>query len=150
MTRERPEPSASHEGRVARTDGRSRPAPWHRLIGSRARPRAWLPAFALALATLASLAPVYGCGKTLSDEDCGKVADNLRAIWTAEAKRAATAQNTPSDKGALVIKSEGDKLVADWTTECKRDLVGHRIDERDVTCLLQAKSIEQVNACGAR
>ena len=127
MRRERPEPSTCRARGVARAR-----------------------ASASALALVCALAPGYGCGKSLTEDDCRKVADNLRVIWTADAKRAAAAQSAPSDKGALVIKSEGDKLVADWTSECKRDLMGHRVSEREVTCLLQAKSIEQLNACNSR
>lgn len=94
-----------------------------------------------------SLSVICGCGKTLSEEDCRNIAGNMRAVWQTESQKAATAEGAKSDKAAAVIKTEGDKLVADWSLECKKELEGRRVDAKEVDCLLRAKTIEQINKC---
>ena len=88
-----------------------------------------------------------GCGKTVTDDDCRKVGENMLQIWQSESAKAASTDGADSEKARNVIKSEGDKLVADWSTECKKELLGRRADPREIDCLLVAKSIEQINKC---
>ena len=88
-----------------------------------------------------------GCGKTVTDDDCRKVGENMLQVWQAESAKAASADGADSEKARNVIKSEGDKLVADWSTECKKELMGRRVDPKEMDCLLKAKSIEQINKC---
>jgi hypothetical protein len=91
-------------------------------------------------------ASAVGCGKTVTDDDCRKVGANMLQIWQAESAKAASTDGADSEKARNVIKSEGDKLVTDWSTECK-ELTGRRVDANEIDCLLRAKSIEQVNKC---
>ena len=86
-----------------------------------------------------------GCGKTITEDDCKKITDNMREVWAAEAKKAAPSEG--ADKATGVIRSEGDKLTADWTAECKKELVGRRVDPKEMDCLLKAKSVEQIAKC---
>src|SRR5690349_54330 len=90
------------------------------------------------------LPALSGCGgsKTLTEEDCKKIDAQVREVWQAEAKKAAAAVEVKSDKATAVIKTEGDKLDADWMTECKKDLVGKPVDQKEIACLLSAKTIE--------
>ena len=88
-----------------------------------------------------------GCGKTVTDDDCRKVEENMLQVWQSESTKAASTDGADSEKARNVIKSEGDKLVADWSTECKKELLGRRVDPVEINCLLAAKSIEQVNKC---
>ena len=92
-------------------------------------------------------ASTAGCGKTVTDEDCRKVGENMLQVWQTESAKAASTDGADSEKARNVIKSEGDKLVADWSTECKKELLGRRADPKEIACLLGAKSIEQVNKC---
>ena len=98
-----------------------------------------------ALFLLAALSA--GCGKTVTDDDCRKVGENMLQIWQSESAKAASTDGADSEKARNVIKSEGDKLVADWSTECKKELLGRRVDAKEIDCLLLAKSIEHVNKC---
>src|SRR4051812_2980229 len=99
------------------------------------------------LVPLALSTALLGCGKTVTDEDCKKISDNLREIWQSESQKASVTQEPRSDKAAAVIKTEGDKLVAEWSAECKKELEGRRVDPKEVDCLLAARTIEQVNQC---
>ncbi|MFO0761042.1 MAG: hypothetical protein U0359_31480 [Byssovorax sp.] len=90
---------------------------------------------------------IAGCGKTVTDEDCRKIADNLREVWQSESKKAATTDGVSTDKAQNVIRSEGDKLVASFTAECKKELLGQRVDGKEVDCLLQAKTLDQIDKC---
>lgn len=99
------------------------------------------------IALLLLAASAAGCGKTVTDDDCRKVGENMLQVWQIESAKAASSDGADSEKARNVIKSEGDKLVADWSTECKKELMGRRVDPREIDCLLQAKSIEQVNKC---
>jgi hypothetical protein len=88
-----------------------------------------------------------GCGKTVTADDCAKIADNMKLVWQTESARAASNDGADSEKAKNVIKSEGDKLVADWSVECKKELMGRRVDPKEVDCLLKAKTIDAVNKC---
>jgi hypothetical protein len=102
---------------------------------------------ALLLVCAAALLWLGGCGRTLTDEDCRKITDNLREAWQAESQKAAAAEGAKSDKAAAAIKTEGDKLVAEWSFDCKKELEGRRVDPKEVDCLRQARTIEQINKC---
>jgi hypothetical protein len=96
------------------------------------------------LVTVAAL----GCGRTVTEEDCTQIKDNMRAAWTAEAKKAAPEGGAGAEKAAGVVRSEGDKLVADWMAECKKELMGRRVEPKEMDCLLHAKTIADINKCG--
>jgi hypothetical protein len=102
-----------------------------------------LPSLLVVLAAVA----LGGCGRTMTDDDCKKVADNMLTVWQAEAKKSAPESGPGVEKAAAVIKSEGEKLVGEWSAECKKELVDRRVDPRELDCLLGAKSIEQINKC---
>jgi hypothetical protein len=99
----------------------------------------------LGLVLLATLA--LGCGKTVTEEDCKKIGAKMHEVWLAEAKSAAPAEGPLSEKASSVIKGEGDRLDTDWAVECKKELMGRRVDPKEMDCLLKAKSIAEVNKC---
>jgi hypothetical protein len=102
----------------------------------------------VAAGLLAASTVSVGCGKTITDDDCRKITDNMREVWSTEAKKAAPSDGAAGgDKAASVIKAEGDKLSADWSAECKKELLGRRVDPKEMDCLLKAKSIEQITKC---
>jgi len=97
---------------------------------------------------------VAGCGRTVTEADCTQIKDNMRAAWSAEARKAtpadpANAGGTPgvAERSAAVIRSEGDKLVTDWMSECRKELMGRRVEPKEMECLLQAKTIGDINKC---
>jgi len=93
-------------------------------------------------------ASAVGCGTTITDDDCKKITDNMREVWAAEAKKATPGDGAVgTEKAAGVIKAEGDKLGADWSAECKKELLGRRVDPKEMECLLKAKTIEQITKC---
>src|SRR4051812_5433372 len=76
-----------------------------------------------------------GCGRKVNDADCRKIADHLGEVWTAEAKSDET-EGPGKEKAVDVIRQEGEHFTRDWIEGCKRDLVGKRVEEKDLTCLL--------------
>lgn len=88
-----------------------------------------------------------GCGRTMSDEDCKQIGDHLREVWANEAKGAAPPDGPAADRANGAIKSEGERLGTDWAAECKKELLGRRVDAREVDCLLKAKTIAEVSKC---
>lgn len=104
---------------------------------------------ALALSAIA-IAALSGCGgKTLTEDDCKQIDAKMREVWQAESQKAAASAEVKSDKGAAVVKTEGDKLGPDWMAECKKDLVGKRADQKELDCMFSAKSIADLNKCSA-
>ena len=99
------------------------------------------------LAVVGVATALTGCGRTMTDDDCRRVADNMLQVWQSEAKKSAPENGPGVEKAAAVIKTEGEKLVGDWSAECKKELVDRRVDPRELDCLLSAKSIEQINKC---
>jgi hypothetical protein len=96
----------------------------------------------LLLALLAS-----ACGRTMNEADCRKVAESMRVVWLDEAKRALPPEGPATEKAASVIQSEADKLVVEWSAECKKELEGRRVDAKELDCLLRAKSVEDIHKC---
>lgn len=88
-----------------------------------------------------------GCGRTVTEEDCAHVKDNMRDAWAAEARKAAPADGAAADKAAAVVKTEGDKLVNDWMGECKKELMGRRVEPKEMDCLLGAKTLGDISKC---
>jgi hypothetical protein len=94
-----------------------------------------------------------GCGRSVTEDDCVKIKDNMREAWAAEAKKAAPADTAGpeaaarNEKASAVVKSEGDRLVNDWMAECRKDLIGRRAEPKEMDCLLHAKTIAQITKC---
>lgn len=111
-------------------------------------------AWALLLAGLC----LAGCGRTMTEDDCRRVGESLQQAWRDEVQKAnpdggkgqGQGQGQASAKAAGVVRSEEERLVSDWAAECKRDLVGKRVDEKELACLLGAKSLEQIGKCSER
>jgi hypothetical protein len=100
------------------------------------------------IASLAVLAlAAAACSRTMGEEDCQMVATNLREVWSAEAQKATTGDEPDAEKATAVVKSEGDRLVADWLSECKQELQGRRVDPKELDCLLAARTIDAVQRC---
>ena len=100
-----------------------------------------------AWAIFAAAAALAGCGRTVSESDCTSIKENMRAAWSAEAQRAAPADPAGAERASAVIRSEGDKLVNDWMTECKKELMGRRVEPKEMDCLLKAKTIDDISKC---
>jgi len=83
----------------------------------------------------------------MTEEDCRKVGDNMRSIWLAEAKKATPPGGPASEKAPAVIRSEADKVGADWAVECKKELEGRRVDGKEMECLLKATTIAEIHKC---
>ena len=99
------------------------------------------------IASLLVVGALWGCGRTMTEDDCQRVAANMRRVWDAESKKAQAPDGVPADRAEAVIKAEGERLVNDWTIECKKELQGRRIDAKELDCLEGAQSIEQINKC---
>lgn len=105
-----------------------------------------IPALCLAIAAIV----VAGCGKTMGEDDCRSVASSMREVWSSEAQKVADPAAPGADRAQGVIKSEGDKLVADWLAECQQELQGRRVDSKEMDCLLAAKTVQAIHDCASR
>ena len=103
---------------------------------------------ALALAT-SLVGLLGGCDRTVSKDDCDKVGVHMRKVWDAEARAVAPEGGPVHEKATSVIRSEGDRMSREWTEQCKKELEGQRVDERELDCLLAAPSIAAIQECGA-
>jgi hypothetical protein len=89
---------------------------------------------------------VAGCGRKVSEADCRKVAEHLGEVWTAEAKKEET-DGPGKEKAVDVIRQEGERLSRDWMDECKKDLVGKRVESKELDCLLATKTMAEIQKC---
>jgi hypothetical protein len=90
--------------------------------------------------------PLGGCGTTVSEEDCRAISNNLRDTWKAETKDAPR-EGPTAEKAAGVIRSEGEKLAADFGSECRNKLVGQEISGKELECLRGAKTLAELRGC---
>lgn len=105
---------------------------------------------ALHLAVVLVAAASGGCGKTMTKDDCERVAKHIRGVWDSEAERAAPEKGERSARAMNVIKTEGDKVEAEWRGVCEREIEGRKVDEHEVECFLAAKTIEEVQRCAGK
>lgn len=102
----------------------------------------------LALTALTPLLALAGCGnRTVTEDDCRKVADSLREAWTAETTGVSAEESPTGAKAAAVVKSEGEKLVGGWSAECRDKLVGTPADTKEMKCLLGVKTLAELRSC---
>jgi hypothetical protein len=93
----------------------------------------------------------------VTEADCTDIKENMHAAWSAEAKKVAPVSlvDTPrppadpasADRAGAVIRAEGDRLVNDWMSECKKELMGRRVEPKEMDCLLHAKTIDAITKC---
>ncbi|WP_437751275.1 hypothetical protein [Sorangium sp. So ce1389] len=104
----------------------------------------------MALLVVAVALLVAGCGKkTMSEEDCRRVGEAMRAAWAAEVKRVGPAAPRGSGKASVVLESEGERLSSEWTSDCKRELAGREMSPGEIDCLTRAKTLEELRRCAA-
>ncbi|HSO00788.1 MAG TPA: hypothetical protein VLS89_20995 [Candidatus Nanopelagicales bacterium] len=96
------------------------------------------------------LLPFAGCGRTMTEDDCRRVGEGLQRAWREEAQKATPTDGPAATKAAGVLRAEEERLADDWATECKRDLIGKRIEPKELECLQAAKSLEQIGKCSER
>lgn len=87
-----------------------------------------------------------GCGRTVTGEDCVKIRENMREAWGVELKKAAD-QGPGAEKAQAVIMAEGERLASDWMSECKTELMGKRVDAKEMECLLRARTVGDIKKC---
>ncbi|MBK6516979.1 MAG: hypothetical protein IPM79_22155 [Polyangiaceae bacterium] len=98
-----------------------------------------------------ALAPIGGgCGKTMTKDDCDRVAKHIRGVWDSEAERAAPEKGERSARAMNVIKTEGDKMETEWRGICEREIEGRKVDPHEVDCFLAAKTIDEVQRCAGK
>lgn len=88
------------------------------------------------------------CDRTVGKEDCDKVGAHMRKVWDAEARAAAPVGEPANEKAVSVIRSEGERMSREWTDQCKKELEGQRVDDREIDCLLGAPTIAAIQECG--
>jgi hypothetical protein len=101
---------------------------------------------ALVAALVACGLAAAGCGRKVAEADCRKVADHLGEVWTAEAKKEET-DGPGREKAVDVIRQEGERLTREWMDECKKDLVGKRVEPKELDCLLATKTMADIQRC---
>ncbi len=102
----------------------------------------WFAACALVLTS--------ACGKTMTEGECKRVGTHLREVWDGDV--AASAPNEAqgqSERARNAIKSEGDKMEAEWLSTCRRDLEGRAVDEKELECIMAADTVGEVHDCAA-
>jgi hypothetical protein len=113
---------------------------------SRPSPRLFRRAAALLSAGCVAAVLAGGCGRKVNDGDCRKVADHLGEVWAAEAKREEV-DGPGKEKAADAIRQEGERLTREWVDDCKKELVGRRVEEKELACLLATKTMADIQKC---
>lgn len=83
----------------------------------------------------------------MTEEDCRRTGDTLRAAWMAEVKRAAPMDGQSPGKAPLVLQSEGERLSSEWIADCKKELQGRAVSPRELDCLTGQRTLDQLRKC---
>jgi hypothetical protein len=109
------------------------------------RPRA----VAISLLLCATASSGGACGKTMTSADCERVGGHLRAVWDSEAGLALPADVPKSERAQNAIRSEGEKMQNEWLAQCRRELEGRKVDQKEVDCLMAAKTVAAIQSCAS-
>lgn len=90
---------------------------------------------------------LLGCGQDMTQADCDRVGKHMRSVWDAEAAAVAPKEGPVSERARLVIKAEGDRIESEWSADCRRELEGRKVDDKEVECILKAGSIAAIQLC---
>jgi len=106
--------------------------------------------FAAVLVLASLVGSLSGCERTVKREDCDAIAASMHRVWTAEVQASVekNKKDVPADRAKEVIKTEGEKMKAEWAAECKKEVMGRRADPKEIECLLKVKSFDEVAKCG--
>ena len=91
---------------------------------------------------------VASCGRTVTEDDCTRIKDNMREAWAEECKKNAPTEGAGTEKAAAVMKAEEERLANDWMGECRKELMGRRVEPKEMDCMLQAKTLVSIGKCG--
>jgi hypothetical protein len=91
------------------------------------------------------------CGRRMTQSDCERIGTHLREIWDADVAAAAprSEDERPSELADLVIKSHRERISNEWMNQCRRELEGRPVDDKEIECILSAKAIADVQACAS-
>jgi hypothetical protein len=109
------------------------------------------PAFAISLFAFLLLL-VAGCGRTMTEADCERIGNHMREVWDSDVKATAPVDDDAptSDLAEVVLRNHREKIGSEWMNQCRRELEGRRVDDREIDCVMNAKTIAQVQACSTR
>jgi hypothetical protein len=116
------------------------------IAGDKLGDRRLTPRHTLGFVLLLATFVLAGCVRDVTENDCRSLAAHLREVWTAEAKFPDKA-GPSAEKAVAVIKSEGAKLEESVVVTCKRDYMGKPRASGEFSCLSQAKTYAEVQAC---
>ena len=89
-----------------------------------------------------------GCGKTMTEGDCERVGKHLAEVWDADVQATEPVDDGPkSERAKLVLSGERERMKGDWMTQCKRELDGRKVDEKELECLMAAKTVADIQGC---
>ncbi|MFO0555420.1 MAG: hypothetical protein U0271_43990 [Polyangiaceae bacterium] len=117
------------------------------------RPVRWLGvALASAAVPLGLAVFLPGCeGKKMTQADCERVGKHMREIWDDEVAATAPSEDRErSERAKNAIRIEGERITNDWLAQCRRDIEGRRVDQKEIDCILSAKTIAALESCAAK
>ena len=86
----------------------------------------------------------------MSDADCERIGNHMRDVWDTDVKATAPdAPARPSDLADVVLKNHREKIGSEWMNQCRRELEGRRVDDREIDCVMKASTIAAIQACAA-
>ena len=92
-----------------------------------------------------------GCGRTMTQGDCERIGNHMRDVWDNDVKATAPGGDAkPSDLAEVVLKNHREKIGSEWMNQCRRELEGRRVDDREIDCVMKASTIADVKGCVAR
>jgi hypothetical protein len=104
------------------------------------------------VAALAFVVSGAGCGRTMSQADCEKVGNHMREVWDSDVKANAPSvpEGAAQDLAQLVIKNHRERIGSEWMNQCRRELEGRHVDEKELDCIMKSKTIADVQSCATR
>ena len=85
--------------------------------------------------------------RVMTDKDCRDVKERLEQAWNKDATAAQRLADTNSF--SQFIGDEQDRIGDDWMKRCE-PLIGTQVSERELQCLQEAQTLDDVLTCGGQ
>jgi hypothetical protein len=86
----------------------------------------------------------------MTEDDCRRIGETMRAAWTEEVKKVSPTESDRTEKAAVVLETEGEKLSSEWTSDCKRELAGRVVDASELDCISRSRTLDELSRCAAQ
>ncbi|MBI4956212.1 MAG: hypothetical protein HY908_29610 [Myxococcales bacterium] len=105
---------------------------------------AWLAPRVVLVATAVAVAAAPGCRGEASDDDCERAGKAIESLWRRET---ASVAGTAPGGFSYHAGRQGTDLASGFVARCRANLVGKALGKGELACVLDARTLADLERC---